>query len=200
LFKPEEIDPKFERLSKRLLEKNNLRVIDGLTIKEILRDYGDKFFNIVDETYRDLYGTVPFIEAQRKDIIKAFKLILSPKYIRLIADENDELVAFGLCFPAMGEALQKSKGKLTIPAIFKLLKAIKNPKGLDLGLVGVVDRMKNSGVAIVIFYELMKMMQVYNIEYCETNLNLEDNQEIQNNWNRFQNKLHKRRRSFVMDI
>ena len=38
------------------------------------------------------------------------------------------------------------------------------------------------------------------VAYCETNLNLEDNKGIQNNWGRFENVLHKRRRSFVKKI
>ena len=38
------------------------------------------------------------------------------------------------------------------------------------------------------------------VAYCETNLNLEDNKGIQNNWGRFENVLHKRRRSYLKKI
>ena len=44
------------------------------------------------------------------------------------------------------------------------------------------------------------MMKIDNLEYCETNLNLEDNQAIINTWSHFDVIQHKRRRSFVKNI
>ena len=38
------------------------------------------------------------------------------------------------------------------------------------------------------------------VEYCETNLNLETNHKIQNQWKNFEGRLHKRRRSFKKSI
>ena len=38
------------------------------------------------------------------------------------------------------------------------------------------------------------------IEYAETNLNLEDNHAIQNQWKRFKAVNHKRRRSYVKKL
>lgn len=200
LYKPETIDPVIARVSKAILTRNNFHIVEGLNINQIIKRYGDQFFDLVDETYNDLYGTVPFIPAQRKDLIRGFKVVLSPFYVRFIVDGSDKLVALGLCFPAIGKDLQKSGGKLTLPAIFKVLKTIHNPKTLDLGLIGVSKKFANTGVAIAIFYEMMKIMKEKNIEFCETNLNLETNDNIQNNWHRFKNKLHKRRRSYLLDI
>ena len=133
-------------------------------------------------------------------IVKGFKLLLSPDYMRIIVDKEDRVVAFGLCFPSITKALQKSSGHLTLPAIFKLLKAKKHPEILDLGLIGVIEKYRNSGIAWAILLEIMKLLKNGGVQYCETNLNLEDNSNIQNNWDRFENVLHKRRRSFVKRI
>ena len=55
------------------------------------------------------------------------------------------------------------------------------------------------GVASVLIYETMKLLN-NGIEYAETNLNLETNAAIQNQWKAFDSKLHKRRRAFVKKI
>ena len=47
---------------------------------------------------------------------------------------------------------------------------------------------------------LNHMMMDKGIEYAETNLNLEDNFAIQNQWKRFDRFIHKRRRSYVKKL
>ena len=56
------------------------------------------------------------------------------------------------------------------------------------------------GVASTFIYTVQKFMVDHNIEYCETNLNLEDNKSILNQWKNFNHIQHKRRRSFIKNI
>ena len=200
IFAPEEIDPRIERIVPVIMKREKLRLLHFDNINQVIDNYADQFFDLVDSTYDDLYGTVPFIPEQRKDLIQGFRLLLSPYYIRLIVDQNDKLAAFGLCFPSISKAVQKSGGHLTLPTLFKILKAKKDPEIIDLGLIGVTEKYRNSGVSWAIFLEIMKMLKSGKVQYCETNLNLEDNKAIQNNWERFHNELHKRRRSFIKKI
>jgi len=69
--------------------------------------------------------------------------------------------------------------------------------GLDLGLIGVDPEYANRGISAVVSAALMRMLSDGNIEYAETNLNLETNYSIQNQWKRFKAVPHKRRRSYV---
>ena len=55
----------------------------------------------------------------------------------LILDENNRPVCFGLCFPSIAKAVQKSGGKLTPGCLLRLLKSINHPELLDLALIGV---------------------------------------------------------------
>ena len=201
IYSADENDEKrVERIVNVIMKRDGFKLLHFKNTNELIKKYSDQFFDMVDKTYANLFGTVPFIEDQRKDIIQGFKLLLSPFYIRLIVDKDDQLAAFGLCFPSIGKALQKSGGHLTIPTLIKILKAKKHPEIIDLGLIGVSEKYQKSGVAWGIFLEIMKYLHTGNIKYCETNLNLEDNDSIQNNWSRFKNILHKRRRCFIKKI
>lgn len=200
LYAPKELDTRIGRIADAMMKRNNLRFAVCKSTKEMVKRYGDAFFDLIDETYKDLYMTIDFPEEERKEYIAAFKLLISPKYVRIIVDKDDKVVAIGLCFPSIGKALQKSGGKLTLPCLIKVLKAVKRPEIIDLGLIGILPKYQNSGVSWAIFYEIMKMLYEGGVAYCETNLNLEDNKGIQNNWGRFENVLHKRRRSYLKKI
>jgi len=197
---PKVIDERIERISSMMLKRNNLHFGEAKNTKEFLDKYADGFFEILDKTYENIYGTVPFTPGMKKMMIDNFKLIIDVKYVAVILDENDRVVCFGICFPSIAKAVQKSGGRLTIPAIFRLLRAIKHPKVIDLGLIGVLPEYEKRGITTAIISQVIKMLSSGKIEYAETNLNLEDNTNIINQWKNFDNVLHKRRRSFIKKV
>lgn len=196
---PAVVDEKLERLSNMMLKRYNLHFGQAKNTADFLAKYADAFFEILDKTYDNIYGTVPFTASMKKMMIDNFRLIIDIKYVAVILDENEKVVSFGLCFPSIAKAVQKSGGRITIPAIFRLLHAIKHPKVIDLGLIGVLPEYAMKGVSSAIISKLMSMLQ-NGISYAETNLNLEDNVNIQNQWKVFDNVIHKRRRAFVKKI
>ena len=200
IYRPVEPDESFAKMSDFIMKRYNLRFGEAKNVNDFIDRYGEDFFKLLDEGYSHLYGTVPFTKGMKDMMIANFKLILDLKYVGVILDENNKLVALGLCFPSMSKAIQKSRGHLTPAALVRLLKAIKRPTILDLGLICVSHEYMNRGVGSVITAELYRMLQDESIEYAETNLNLEDNHAIQNQWKRFKAVNHKRRRSYVKKL
>lgn len=197
---PKQKDEKMTRLANRMMEKYKLHVGEYKNTKELLKHAGSKVFDLIDESYRELYGTVPFTKGVREMVLKSFKLIVKPQYCHVVFDEDDNLVCFGLVLPSIAKAVQKSQGRLTLPTIFKVLKSINDPEILDLALIGVTDEYKNSGVIIITFAQMIEYLHNKNISHMETNLNLETNTSIISLWKRFETEQHKRRRSFVKKI
>ncbi|MGN1235590.1 MAG: N-acetyltransferase [Christensenellaceae bacterium] len=197
---PKDLDPRYERLSEMIMKKYHLHFPNVRSTREFIKKYGDELFAVLDETYAKLYGTVPFTEGMKKMTLANFNLVIDLRFVTVILDENEKVVCFGLCLPAIGEAVQKSGGRLTIPTLIRVLKAIKRPKVIDLALVGVLDEYRMKGVSTILFTELLKYLS-HDIEYAETNLNLEDNHSIRNQWTRmFDAQEHKKRRSFKKSI
>ncbi len=197
---PEVIDERFERLCSLIMRRYHLKFGVAKNTNDFLKKYADQFFDILDQTYEHIYGTVPFTDGMKKMIIDNFKLIIDIKYVAVILDENDRVVCFGLGLPSIATAVQKCKGHLTPIGIIRLLYQIKHPKVLDLGLIGVLPEYQMKGVASVLIYGVLQMLKDGKLEYAETNLNLEYNLNIQNQWKVFDNVLHKRRRAFIKKI
>ena len=117
-----------------------------------------------------------------------------------IVDENEKVVAFGFAIPSVTKVIQKTKGKILHPSILGIFKAIKRPEGVDLALTGVLPEYRAKGVNALIMKFLINTMVDLDIKWCETNLNLEDNSKIQNQWKHFEHENHKRRRCYIKDL
>lgn len=200
LYPPENDDGHLKKLSDRLMQRYRLHFGTAKNVNEFLDKYADGLFEILDRSYDQLYGTVPFTSGMKKLMIDNFKLIIDLDHVAAILDENENVICLGVCFPSIAKAVQKSNGHLTPAAIVRVLWAIRHPKIIDLGLIGVDPSWAMRGVSVAISAELERMLRAHGIEYAETNLNLEDNLMIQNQWKRFKEVKHKRRRSFVKKL
>lgn len=201
LFKTPQQDERLEKFGKRALEKYNLhRVGDGMSKRAFINKYKDGMFYVLDECYKDLYGTVPFTEEMKKQLLDQFMLLLNKDYLMAVCNEKEEVVAFGVCIPGFGRALQKSGGRLTPAGIVRLLKEVKHPKSIDLALIGIMPEYRKSGLTALVITELNNMLNKPGIEYLETNLNLETNTQIQATWKHFDNIQHKRRRGYKKSL
>ncbi len=197
---PEHFDERISRINEMMMKKYKLHLCNVKNTKEFLNKYGDAAFDILDKTYDKLYGTVPFTEKTKKMTLDNFKLLIDPRFVSVILDENERVVCFGLCMPSIAKAMQKSGGRLTPAAIVKVLKSIKKPEIIDLALVGILPEYEGKGIVTTFFVALNDMLRQDGVKYAETNLNLEDNLSIQNQWKIFDARLHKRRRCFVKKI
>lgn len=198
---PDKPNEMLRRVAGRVLEMNKLHVADtSLPKRAYIDKYKDSFFDCLDECYAKLYGTVPISPEMRRELVDQFMLILNKEFAFFICDESERVVAFGLCFPGIGEAIKKSGGRLTPPALIKLLKVVKKPKTIDLGLVAVRPEYQNSGVNAVIVNGLVEMLLDGKAERCETNLNLETNVQVMAQWKYFNARQHKRRRAYIKKI
>lgn len=199
---PDKKNEMLEKISNRVLSMHNLHVVDSSKMSK--RAYIDKykagFFDCLDECYAKLYGTVPISSEMQEELVSQFMLIVNKKFLVFICDENERVVAFGLCFPSIGDAVKNSGGRLTLPALIKLLRMVKNPRVIDLGLVAVRPEYQNTGINAVILNALVGMLHEGKCEMCETNLNLETNTQVLAQWKYFNARQHKRRRSYLKQI
>lgn len=200
LYKPDGYDEKINRLADAVMKKYNLHYGSAKNMTEYINKYKDGIFKIVDEVYAPLYGTVPFTDKLRNQIISQFRLFLNQKLFMTICDENEKVVAFGFAIPSVTKVIQKTKGKILHPSILGIFKAIKKPEGVDLALTGVLPEYRAKGVNALIMKFLINTMVDLDIKWCETNLNLEDNSKIQNQWKHFEHENHKRRRCYIKDL
>lgn len=192
-----EREKRVEKIADKVLKRYNLKIATDKNKRRFIERYKKGIFEVIDEAYGDLHGVVPYTDKLRDQIINQFKMFISLKYIVTIVNEKDEVVAFGFGIPSLSKAVQKSKGRLTPFGIIRLLHAVKHPKILDFALIGIRKNYLNKGLPAIVLNYIMKKLPKFGIEHCETNLNLEYNIPIQNQWKNFDHVQHKRRRCYI---
>ena len=200
MYLPEKLDERLMKLSDMMLKKYNLHVWSPKSVNSFIKNNIDEFFEIIDDTYDHIYGTVPFTDKMKKVMISNFKLLVRPRDIGIISDENGKMVGFALMFASISDAVRKSKGYLTLPFLLRFLKSVNHPKVFDFGLIGVRKEYESKGVITAIIARVQREFMKIGIDHVETNLMLEDNYHIRNltkSWNCVQNK---KRRCFIKQI
>ena len=82
-----------------------------------------------------------------------------------------------------------------------MLKAIKHEgRIVDLLLIAVAPEYQSKGVNSLFFVDLIPAFNKRGYEWAETNIELENNENVQKQWQYFDIKQHKRRRAFTKDI
>lgn len=200
IFPKKERDPRMHRIAEGVMKRYHLHFATAKSKKAFIKRYGNELLGLCEKTYENLYMTVPFTDNIKKNLIKSFLLIIDLRFVALVLNEEEKPVCFGLMFPSIGEAIQKSGGRLTLPTLISLLKAIKKPTKIDFALIGVDPFYVNMGIPAILFDKVQEYLAMDGLQYFETNLNLENNQSILNMWKNFDNIQHKRRRSFVKRI
>ncbi|OSY87895.1 GTP cyclohydrolase [Tenacibaculum holothuriorum] len=190
---------RYKRFSALIKEKYQLTSMNFTSSKQIM-PYVDEMFELFSKTYSKLSTYVPISDEQIEYFKNKYISFINPEYIKFIKDKDDKLIAFAIVMPSFSEALQKANGKLFPFGIFHLLKARKSSKNVTFYLIGVEPEYQNKGVTAIIFDEFMQVFQQKGIEYCIRTPELEENEAIQKIWKVFNPIVHKRRRTYRLDL
>ena len=199
---PAEVDPRVLKFSQIVSERYKLKDIvnNKDSIGKVIKKYGKAIFALLNNAYKDLHGTVPITDRVRDATIKQLRLILNPRYISLVVNENDELVGFGIGFPGIWKALNKTKGKLFPFGFITILRAIKKHEEIESALIAVRPDYQSKGVTAVVMVRLFQNIIDDNFKFLESNATLEDNHAINNLWENYEHTKHKRKRCYVKDL
>lgn len=198
---PTESDERIDKLAKRLKEKYKLKdVAETMSVRQILAKYGDKMFDTLNEAYGHLDGYVPVVGKARKNVLSQFGTIVNPRYISFLVDENEEVAGFGIVLPSIADPLIKHRGRLFPTGFIGVLKSKFKPKQLEMALIGVKHSYKNTGINSIIISRILKNIIDDGIELIESNPMLETNLNIQNQWKFVDNKVVKRRQTYIKEI
>ena len=191
---------KMKRISALVMKKYNLEYINERSARAFIRKHRNDFFDLLDDTYSELYGTCPIREEVQDDILTGFKLLLKAKNVIGIKNDKGEMISFGLYLPSIAKAVQPTGGRLTPRGIVRVLKARNNPEVLDMALIGVRKDYRNLGVPAMLLVKGIEELETGKYDHFETNLQLTTNLNIITLFSHFDGFIHKRRRSYCKTI
>lgn len=189
-----EIPEKFTRLATLLSEKYRVK-LRKFKNKEELRQCGMEFFQLINQSYADIFNFIPLTEEEIRWTINDNFKVANVDLSSVLEDENGRIVGFAFCLPSLSEAFQKAKGKLFPLGWYYISKALKNNKLLDMYITGVLPEYKNSGIHAIYHRQLHENSLRMGFEYALASQQLEDNVAARV-WNKYDSEIYFKRRCY----
>ena len=203
---PDKVPDKMVKISELIMKRYNLHVRKP-TKKEVFEEgLGHKLFYLINETFKDLYGYSELSDKQIDQYVNMYFPMVDLNLIPIIEDwstDEHKLVGVGITIPSLSKALQKChRGRLLPFGWWHVIRALKfhKTKIVDLMMIGVLPEYRTKGVNALMFYDLIPWYNKYGIEWGESQVEMETNENVQSQWQYFDYELHKRRRCYVKKI
>ena len=202
---PEKMPEKHKKIAQMVEKRYNLHV-HVMTKHEVYKEgKGIEVFKVINEAFKDIYG---FSELSDKQIMQYINQYLPYGDLRLIPvvedwNNNRKIVAVGITLPSLSKAMQKThRGRLFPFGWWHILRSLKCHKTniVDLEMVGVLPEYRSKGAVALLFAHLIPLFQKFGFEWGESQVEMETNDNVQNQWQAFETVQHKRRRCFKKEI
>lgn len=207
LYVPETMPEKYAKIASMVQQRYNLRV-KKLKRGEIFGPdgYGKKIFEVINATFKDLYGYSQLTPRQIDQYVKMYLPMADLNLVTLVEDwstADHKLVGVGISIPSLSHALQKCKdGRLFPFGWWHVIRALKWHKTdiVDLLLVGVLPEYRSKGANALLFTDLIPWYQKYGFKWGETHVEMETNMKVQGQWQYLDREVHKRRRCYIKNL
>ena len=198
---PGEVDPRIARIAERIREKLGVTdVAETMSRKEMVRKYGYEAIQVTNAAYAQLDCYVPVEGKEVENIFQQFVTVINPRYFSLLVNRKNEVVGMAVMLPSIAEALIRSRGRMTLPGIIRILRSIARPKELEMALIAVRPDYQKLGVNSIMIARIMKNIIEDGLKKIESNPELISNTAVQSQWTNLERKIIKRRKTFIKNI
>lgn len=205
LFVPEKVPDKYAKIAAMIEKRYDLHV-KKITKRDIYKNgYGKKIFDLINMTFKDLYGYSELTDRQIEQYINMYFSFVDLNLITLVEDHScgNKLVGIGITIPSLSHALQKCRrGRLLPFGWWHVFRAVKFHKTdiVDLLLLGVLPEYRAKGVNAMMFADLIPRYYEYGFKWGESQVEMETNEGVQSQWEYLETEHHKRRRCYKKEL
>ena len=148
IFVPEQVPEKVSRAAAIVQERYGLH-IRRITKRQVKKEnYGRKIFDLINKAYCNLFDFTVLPDDVIDSYVNTYLGLIDLKYITLVEDAEDRLVAVSLTMPSIAHAAQKGGGYLLPFGWWHLLRStyVKHEEALELLMIAVDPEYRNRGV------------------------------------------------------
>ncbi len=191
---PKEMPDFYKRINKRVLRKKEFHLVE-FSRRSQLKPYIRPVFNLLNECFNDSYGFLPIADREGGDMARRYLIFFDPRFIK-IATRKGEVVSFVLSIPNLSEGLRKARGRLFPFGIFKILRAAKKTKQLDLLFGAVKEKFRGRGLNVFMGLRMFEEARDAGMEFMDSHHELETNTRVRNEMEAMKGTIYKRFRIF----
>ncbi|HNX66700.1 MAG TPA: hypothetical protein PKH02_07440 [Bacteroidales bacterium] len=196
---PSVLPPLYDKITSRVNNRNDLKVIEFGSKKE-LKPYILDILELMNQVFKQIYGFVALSETEKKELRDRYLLLITPEFVKVVANEKGILVGFALGIPDLSEGIKRAKGKLLPIGLLHILWAAKRSKTLLMVLGGILPEYRGQGIDTLMGAKMLASAIKCKMKTIDSHLVLEDNLPMRGEYERLGGVIVKRFRVYTKPL
>lgn len=183
------------------VERNLKLQIHQFTTTSNVRPFVHPVFNLINRTYKEIYGFTSVTQEEMDEFAHRFLPMLNPRLIKIITDQNGEVVAFIIALPDLSSGIKKARGRIFPFGWYHILKASRSSRRLQL-LLGAIDKnYQNKGLDAMLATTLFRSAIKAGFKVMDSHLIMRTNHKMRGEIERLEgHKMYKEYTIYRKDI
>lgn len=175
---PETTPELYSRVAERALRNNPGIQLLEFTRRSDLRPWIRPIFTLINETFTEIYGFMPFTLEEMDDFANRYLLIMDPRLIKAVLNERREAIAFVIGMPDISKGIKQSRGYILPIGIIQILLAGRRTKQLNLLLGAIHPDYQNRGIDTIMGSAMLDSARKQGLMYIDSHLEMETNSKV----------------------
>ncbi|MCK4880396.1 MAG: hypothetical protein KAS82_07045 [Bacteroidales bacterium] len=193
---PERTPELYSKVAERAKHNNPGIELLEFTRRKDLKPWIRPIFTLINDTFNDIYGFMPFTLEEMDDFANRYLLIMDPRLIKVVVNERREPVAFVIGMPDISRGIKRSKGYLIPIGILHILVAGRRTRQLNLLLGAVHPGYQNRGLDTIMGSAMLNSARKQKMEYIDSHLEMESNSKVRAEMEYMGGEVYKRYRIY----
>jgi hypothetical protein len=184
IYLPETLPPVYYKVAERFAKREtNLKVLE-FTSRRKLKPYIHRALGLINQTFTEIYGFYPYTEKEMDDFANRFLYLINPRFIKLMINEKQEIIALGIGMSDISKGIQKAKGHLLPFGWIPLFRESKRSKQLNLLLGAIRPDYRGRGIDSIITTKMIESARKTGKIMMDSHLILESTTKMRAEWER----------------
>jgi ribosomal protein S18 acetylase RimI-like enzyme len=193
---PERTPELYTKVARRAqLNNPGIKLLE-FTKRKDLKPLIRPIFSLINATFKEIYGFMPFTLEEMDDFANRYLLIMDPRLIKVVVNEEGETLAFVIGMPDISRGIKKSRGYLFPFGILQILVAGRRTRQLNLLLGAVHPAYQNRGLDTIMGSAMLDSARKQKMEYIDSHLEMESNTKVRAEMEYMGGKVYKTYRVF----
>lgn len=193
---PDPIPEFYLKIYERAIRMNpKLRMLE-FTSRKSVKPYIHPILHLLNRTFTEIFGFVPFSEEEMDDFANRYLFLINPGFIKVVVNEQNDVVAFFIGMAHIGDGIRKAKGKILPLGIFHIFASARKSKQLNLLLGGIHPDYRGKGLDVMMGVKMLESAKKLGKTTIDSHLELEHNTMVRAEMEKMNGRVYKRFRVF----
>lgn len=197
---PDPLPEFYLKIQERATRMNRSLCVLEFTSRRKVKPYIHPVLHLLNRTFTEIFGFTPFMEKEMDDFANRYLFLINPRFIKVVVNESNDVVAFVIGMSHIGDGIQKAKGYLFPFGIFQIFAAARKSKQLNLLLGGIDPAYRGKGLDVMMGVKMMQSATAQGKTIIDSHLELETNTKVRREMEKMGGVVYKRFRVFGKEL